>query len=81
MRKIIKRIERKLFDLLRFDTLGYDYSKPEEDDPDKLRLILLDDYFKNQPGFFRVYFIKVYLFTKKSVRFVLRRALRVVRRR
>lgn len=81
MRKVVNKIERKLFDLLKFDTLGYDYQKPKSKDPDEIRLVLLNDYFKRQPGLLRISVVKIYLFVKKSVRFVLRRILRFVRRK
>lgn len=81
MRKAVSKIERKLFDLLKFDTLGYDYKKPKSKNPDEIRLVLLDDYFRRQPGLLRTSLVKIYLFVKKSIRFVLRRILRVVRRK
>lgn len=79
LKKSIKKIERKFFDLFKFDMLGYRYKKPQSNKPRELRLALLEDYFKNQPSGVGVAVIGCYLFFKKSALFVLRRVKRLMR--
>jgi hypothetical protein len=79
VKKKIKKVERKFFDFLKFDTLGYTYVKPDETDPSQLRRLLIDDYFKNQPSVVSVVIVCSYLFLKKALLFVLRRVKRILR--
>ena len=79
LKKLFKFIERRFFNLLKFDLVGYRYKKPKETDVTKLRLLLVDDYFAYQPGLFRIAILSGYLFVKKAVLFVLRRLVRIGR--
>lgn len=79
LKKTIKKGERKFFDMLKFDTLGYPYKRPNGEDPNELRRILVAGYFKNQPGAISVSIISCYLFIKKALLFILRRFKRMVK--
>lgn len=79
VKRTLKKGERKFFDVLKFDRLGYRYKRPEGNNPDELRQILIADYFNNQPSAISVAIISCYLFIKKSLLFVLRRVKRMAR--
>jgi hypothetical protein len=76
IKRIIKKLERLFFNLLKFDTLGYDFVTPKSQNVDQVRAELLNGYFQSQPGFLRIIIIKVYLFLKKSALFVIRRCIK-----
>lgn len=76
MKSMFKKIERAFFDVLKFDLSGYNYVMPASTSAKKIRLELLDGYFQSQPGLIRNIIIKIYLFIKKSILFVLRRLMR-----
>jgi len=77
MRGFVKKMERLLFNVLRFDVDGYLYVRPRTNDKKKLHSELIDGYFHSQPGAMRTFFIRVYLFIKKTLLFVIRRIKRL----
>lgn len=79
LRYVFKKSEIRLFKLLRFDSPTYDYSVPKSGNEQSLHLMMVESYFNEQPGFFRIAVTAGYLFTKKATKFALRKIIGVLK--